>query len=292
MKDHPTPHTATFTVTDFETAQSLSNMLEGIVDSLTFFEAPQGWQVTVNDTVESAQTLEQRLLNSTQPLLIPLKNLTCGPTPQIDWLVENRRAFPPISVGDFFIYSSFYEDTLPTDRHGIKLDAATAFGSGEHPTTAGCLEAMTDLYRHGFRPQKILDMGCGSGLLALGAAKLWRVPVLAVDNDPEAVRVSQENTANNGVETYVTCALSDGYDPCIVTKPYDLIIANILANPLCEMAGALAENLQPLGHAILSGILNAQAPSVIEAHAAKKLFLVDQIVRGDWSILHLKPGFC
>lgn len=285
-----TPHTLTCTVKTLEIAQQLSDTLEGCVDSLTFFEDPQGWLVTINHTVETPEILGQIVGQAANVLGISLENVDCQKTPAVDWLVENRRAFPPIPVGDFFIYSSFFEDALPGDKHAIKLDAATAFGTGEHPTTAGCLEVMSDLYADGFRPERVLDMGCGSGILAIGAAKLWRVPTLAVDNDPEAVRVARENCQENDVSQTVTCSLGDGYEARVLAPFYDLIIANILANPLCEMAGDLAKHLSPEGHVILSGILNTQAQTVIDAHGAKKLSLVHQIVRGDWTILHLKSS--
>jgi ribosomal protein L11 methyltransferase len=156
----------------------------------------------------------------------------------------------------------------------IRLDAGLAFGSGEHASTRGCLLALDELARRR-RFRRVLDMGCGSGILAIAAAKCWPARVLAVDNDPKAVVVAQENADQNGVAGQIRVRWSEGYrSPAVRSAgPYDLIFANILADPLCDMARDLARHLAPGGTAILSGLFDRQAARVIEAHRAVGLRL-------------------
>ena len=150
-----------------------------------------------------------------------------------DWLSYSYKQFPAFSVGPFFIYGSHHEGGVPDGQFGLQIDAATAFGSGEHGTTKGCLEAMLDLKGQGACPWNVLDMGTGSGILAIAAWKLWKTPVLAVDNDPEAVRVTERHRESNNVpegSTDMTARCGDGFNEETTQKrkPYDLIIANIL----------------------------------------------------------------
>jgi ribosomal protein L11 methyltransferase len=211
------------------------------------------------------------------------------PLPPVDWLAENRRAFPVQSLGRFFIHGSHHEGRVPAGRIGLLLDAATAFGSGEHATTRGCLAALDRLARRR-RIRRTLDLGCGSGFLALAAAKLWRVRVRAADLDPESVRVTRANAARNGVARLVRAARSDGYRGALVRsgRPYDLILSNILAEPLCRMARDLSRHLAPGGVAVLSGLLVAQEPAVIAAHRRHGLALAGRRRRDGWSTLEFR----
>ena len=118
--------------------------------------------------------------------------VACVPLTATDWLKDSLDTFQPVRAGRFFVYPSHYAEAIPTGAIGIRIDAATAFGSGEHGSTAGCLRAM-DAIRESVRPRRVLDLGCGSGILSIAAAKRWHVPVVAADIDPEAVRVSREN---------------------------------------------------------------------------------------------------
>src|SRR4051812_269737 len=156
------------------------------------------------------------------------------PLPPTDWLAQNRRDFPAQAIGRFFVYGSHHADGVPAGRHGLMVDAATAFGSGEHATTRGCLAALDRLAKRRRRPRRPLDLGCGSGILALGMAKAWRRPVRAADIDAESVRVARENAALNGVSQLVRIDRSDGYRAPLVHRgrPYDVIVSNILAQPL------------------------------------------------------------
>lgn len=213
--------------------------------------------------------------------------------PDIDWLENSYKQFPPFSIGPFFIYGSHYNEAPPAGQIPLQIDAATAFGSGEHGTTKGCILAMLDLKEDGVCPWNVLDMGTGSGILALAAWKLWQTPVLAVDNDAEAVRVAALHQEINGVASgaaAMICAAGEGFAAPVVQekKPFDLIIANILAGPLCDMALDLAAVSDENGYVILSGILTEQAEKVLQSYEPHGLRLVKRYDIGEWSTLTLQ----
>ena len=210
--------------------------------------------------------------------------------PAQDWVAENQRDLPPLAIGRFHLLGSHHDQAPPAGSILIRLDAATAFGSGRHASTEGCLLALEDLART-LRPRRGLDMGCGSGILAIAMAKLWPIAVTAADIDPEAVRVARANALCNGVRLKV--AMSDGYRAPAVRRagPYDLIVANILANPLKRMAGDLAAALAPGGRAVLSGLLASDAAAVIAAHRAHGLLLKHRRVIDGWATLTLGTTF-
>lgn len=217
--------------------------------------------------------------------------LTIEHIPPTDWLAATYEAFPPIRVGRFYIHGSHDRAPVPANAIGLCIDAATAFGTGEHQTTAGCLIALQRLAKRR-RVRRILDMGCGSGILAFAAARLWHAPVLAVDVDREAVRVARLNARANRVGAWVQAVAGDGYADrrVALAGPFGLIIANILARPLVAMAKDLAAQLAPGGVAVLAGLLTGQEPQVLSAHRARGLFLVDRITLGDWPTLVLRKG--
>lgn len=226
----------------------------------------------------------------------PLTEWFIEKVPEIDWLAHSYRQFPPFSVGEFFIYGSHYEGAIPETQIGLQIDAATAFGSGEHGTTSGCLSAMLDLKEAGICPWNVLDMGTGSGILAIAAWKLWKTPVLAIDNDKEAVRVACHHRMVNKVpadSTGMICKAGDGFATKQVQdrKPFDLIIANILAGPLKDMAEVLKAVSDENGYIILSGILNTQADGVLSAYKNHGFKMIRVYERGDWStlVLHHPP---
>lgn len=209
--------------------------------------------------------------------------------PQVDWLQENMRSFPPIRAGRFFVHGSHWQGRPPAGSIPLLIDAGTAFGSGEHPTTLGCLIALSGLAKRR-RFRRPLDMGCGSGILALGMAHLWPVYVQASDIDPEAVRVTRFNAERNALSRRITAVGGDGYRQRIVNrrKPYDIIVANILARPLRRMAPALRSHLAPGGVAILSGLLVRQERLVLSAHRTQGLKLIGRIVVNGWTTLVLQ----
>lgn len=187
--------------------------------------------------------------------------------PNVDWVAESQKALPPISAGPFFVYGSHVTQQAPKGAIPLLIEANTAFGTGRHESTRGCLQMLARLAEN-WAPDSALDMGCGSGVLAFAMARLWSIPVLAVDNDAESVRVAAENSDKNGLAGLVETAVSDGYRGAAVSegKPFDLICANILAEPLCAMAADLEAALVPGGYAVLSGILASQKDQVLAAH--------------------------
>ena len=202
-----------------------------------------------------------------------------------NWLKDYVIKFPPVEVADFLIYGIHEKETPQTNKIPLQIYAATAFGS-EHPTTRSCLQALCDLKQKGIKPHKILDMGTGSGILSLGAAKLFgsSAKITAVDIDEEAVIVTLQNAATNQEEDVIHAAVSDGYKSGFVQNnaPYDLILSNILARPLIEMAPDLYKTLNQGGYAILSGFVEDQKDWVISAHEQQGLKLIKLYQINDW----------
>jgi ribosomal protein L11 methyltransferase len=208
--------------------------------------------------------------------------------PARDWLAENQLAFPPLRIGRFFIYGSHHRGRVPAGAIGIMLDAATAFGTGEHPSTRGCLRALEKLSR-GRRFRRPLDVGTGTGILAVAAAKLLHRKVLASDIDGGAVRVARHNFARNGVADLVRVRRIPGYRDRTVRKSrYDLVLSNILARPLALLARDLARTLAPGGRAVLSGLLRRQEPIVLAPHRGCGIVLERRLVIDGWSTLVLR----
>ena len=221
--------------------------------------------------------------------------LEIGLLEQRDWLAENRASFPPLHIGRVWIHGSHVEQPAPAGSLPLMVEAAQAFGSGTHPTTEGCLRAMqmiAALSRPA--PAKVLDMGCGSAILAMAARKIWPSSwVMAVDNDPIAVRVASANARLNGIAPQqMRCVVSAGFARRAVRQagPYDVILANILAGPLRRMAPDLAPYLAANGWLILSGILNEQSVAVERACAAHGLRCWTKLRIGDWTVIVMRPA--
>ncbi len=261
-------------------------------------EDEQGFPIALEFIVEgySKQEPDQKHLKSELETLSTLLGidvpclLSCQPVDHQDWLQMCYQHLAPQTIGSYYVYGSHdQEGALPPGLIPLHIDAATAFGSGDHPTTAGCLTAITDLQTtHSFH--NVVDMGCGSGILAIALAKTWpKASVLAVDNDPESVRVALHNTHLNHC-LGIQCLLSEGFDHTILqTKaPFDLIVANILAKPLCEMAPHMRRTLSPEGLVILSGLLERQQTHVIQAYEEQGFHLTRLYNFEKWITLVLK----
>ena len=210
-----------------------------------------------------------------------------------DWLAESYQALPPFSVGGFYIYGSHYTGAKPADKISLLIEAATAFGSGEHGTTSCCILAIEHVRESGFMPRNILDMGCGSGILAAAAAKLWpHVPVFAADNDPECIRVTDLHLQSNDIAN-VRSYVSEGYDaqsPVWKDAPYDFIIANILAGPLIDMAAEQSKAVADGGYLILSGTLREQAERVIAAYTPYGFTLAGEFPGDEWMTILMRKA--
>jgi ribosomal protein L11 methyltransferase len=211
--------------------------------------------------------------------------------PDKDWLAESRRGLPEFKAGPFFFYGSHFKGEVPKNMIGLEIDAGMAFGTGRHETTRGCLLAVARLTKTR-RFKRPLDMGTGTGILAFGVARLCKVNVLAGDNDKDAVRVARENAGVNKLSRQVRILRSDGYRAKAIRDgaPYDLVTANILANPLIELAPDLARVLAKDGRAVLSGLLREQEKDVLKAHEAVGLELDFRLRLGDWSVLVLQKA--
>ncbi|MBI5162295.1 MAG: 50S ribosomal protein L11 methyltransferase [Magnetospirillum sp.] len=212
--------------------------------------------------------------------------LTIERLPNVDWVTENLRDFPPIDAGRFYVHGSHCPGKPPVGRIGLMVDAGTAFGSGEHATTQGCLLALDDLGRKG-RRSRCLDLGCGSGILGIAMARMWAADVLATDIDPAAVRVAAINASLNGVAARMTAVVSDGWRHVELKRrqPFQVVVANILARPLCRFAPKLAAHLAPDGVAVLSGLLEWQERMVMAAHERQGLRLRSRRVVDGWATL-------
>jgi ribosomal protein L11 methyltransferase len=224
---------------------------------------------------------------------ITVPEILIAPVAPRDWVADSLKMFSPINAGRFFIYGSHYHKPLPLGHISIQLNSGRAFGSGDHATTLGCLLAISDLAgKKKFK--KPIDMGCGSGILSIALAKAWRVPVHAFDVDTNAVLVAKENICRNGVAPLVRASRSNAYGSSVVKKaaPYDLIVSNILANPLCQLAknmSRISRNISMGGCVVvLAGFLDCDANRVYAAHYAHRFRLVRSYHIQGWCTLVLK----
>jgi ribosomal protein L11 methyltransferase len=209
--------------------------------------------------------------------------------PDQDWIKLSQEGMPPVRAGRFFVYGAHDAGKVPPGVIPMRIEAGMAFGTGHHETTALCLSVLSDLAKRR-RFAHALDLGCGTGLLAIGAAKLWRRRVLASDIDPVAVEIARENAIANGEAPFVRAVVADGLtNPAIAkTAPFDLIVANILAGPLTRLAPAIARAIRPGGVLVLSGLLQWQENLVVSYYRPHGLILHRTRRDGSWSALVLE----
>ncbi len=208
--------------------------------------------------------------------------------PDIDWIAKSLEGLKPVRAGRFLVHGSHDRDKVQPNDIGIEIDAGQAFGTGHHGTTAGCLEMIEQVMRSR-RVDNAMDLGTGSGVLAIAVRKLKRIPVLATDIDPIATRVAKENVRRNGIAEGIVLETATGFHSTAFGKygPFDLIIANILARPLIKMAPQLVAHLAPGGSVILSGILAEQRWKVLAAYNGAHLRHIRTIWRNGWVTIHL-----
>ena len=239
------------------------------------------WELqAIFETKPEVVSLDTALMIAVDAAGMAKPNYTLNPIPHKNWLRESLLSFKPVEIGPYYVYGSHIRKTPPADKIALEIDAATAFGSGEHQTTQGCLMGLMDLKKS---VNSVLDMGCGSGILAMAYAKTFHRPVDAVDIDPESVLVTRQNAALNGLKKLITVWESIGYEK--VHRSYDLIFANILARPLMDMASDLYAHLNTGGIAILSGFLYRQERWVLKAHEKVGLKFVKRYRVNGWSTL-------
>lgn len=210
--------------------------------------------------------------------------------PPKNWVAETQRLLAPLRIGRFFIHGAHFVGRPLRGTIPLQIEASIAFGTGRHETTRGCLLALQRLARSGRRVRRPLDLGCGSGILALAISHLWSAPVLAVDADRNAVAVARENMIINRAADRVRVVRSSGFAAAALRRsgPFDLIVANILAGPLCRLARGFGRHLASGGVAIMSGLMNDQEEQVIEAQRRHGLVLKRRWRRDDWSVLEFR----
>lgn len=283
--------TAITKLTSSEAAYSLSEAMENMSPEPTgvgVFEMEDGsnlWEVGGYFT-ESPDDIELMLLAQAfgaTPFLV-------SELPEIDWVAKVRRDLSPVEAGRFFVYGSHDAEKLPEGRVGLLIEASMAFGTGHHGTTLGCLRALDRLDLGGFRGHNVVDIGCGTAVLAMAAAKIWPEPVLASDIDAIAVEVAQVNMAANGLTERVRCLEATGFDhPQLqAAVPFDLVFANILMGPLIDLAPELGRVTGAGGYAILSGLLVEQAEQVLAAYVDAGFVLHHREDIGEWATLTLQ----
>jgi ribosomal protein L11 methyltransferase len=248
--------------------------LAGAVSAFEVDEAEALWRVEAYPRAPLLEaTLEVRLRLIAAGSGGHLRSIAEERLPERDWLLENRRAFPPVRIGRFFVRGSHWQGRAPAGMISIEIDAATAFGTGEHPSTQGCLLALDALARRR-RFRRPLDIGTGSGVLAIAAAKRLHRPVVASDMDCGSVRVATHHVRRNGLAGRVRLVCAPGYRSRAVRRGrHDLVFANILARPLALMARDLGRVIRPGGVAVLAGLLRRQEAFVLAAHRGHGLAL-------------------
>jgi ribosomal protein L11 methyltransferase len=212
--------------------------------------------------------------------------------PETDWVAKVRRELVPVAAGRFYVYGSHDADTVPEGVEPLLIEAAMAFGTGHHGTTQGCLKALDRLMDAGVACHNVADIGCGTAVLAMAAARVWPKPVFASDMDQIAVDVAEANVVANDLGGRITCLAAMGFEHPELHKaaPFDLVFANILKQPLIDLAPDMASHLAPGGFAILSGILNDQGDEVAEVYARNGINTWHREEIGDWTTLTLQKA--
>ena len=208
--------------------------------------------------------------------------------PEVNWVAKSLEGLKPVSAGGFYVYGSHEEAHPPAGMIAMRIDAAEAFGTGHHETTTGCLEAIGQTLKTR-RVRSMLDVGTGTGVLAIALARRTHLPVIASDIDPIATRTTIDNARDNGAGNLVKAVTAPGLKHPLILRaaPYDLIVANILAGPLAELAPAIGRAAARKATIILSGILRTQAMKVINAYAGQHMVLRRRLDRGEWTTLVL-----
>lgn len=207
-----------------------------------------------------------------------------------DWVAQVRRELTPVEAGRFVVYGAHDRDKIAVNRLGLEIEAAMAFGTGHHGTTRGCLLAIDGLARRGFRPRQVADVGCGTGVLAMGAARRWRVQAVATDIDPVAAATARANAKHNRLNGFVLTGTAPGFRHPFMraARPFDLALANILANPLKRLAPQMRLHVRKGGIIALSGLLLRQANEVEAIYRSFGFRRLRRIPLGEWMTLVLR----
>jgi ribosomal protein L11 methyltransferase len=286
----PSTSRATFAVGDEPAARRMVDVLNESLDddqaAVAAFERSDGrWDVSVHfaETPDEASIRELVRLAAGGDIA---KSITFDTVEAKDWVAASLEDLVPVPAGRFIVHGRHDRARVPPNKFGIEIEAALAFGTGHHGTTRGCLLLLDQVLRS-HQPRRVLDLGSGTGVLAIAAAKAVRQRVLASDIDPVSVAVARDNARLNGVGNLVEAICATGFSApeFAARKPFDLVLANILANPLRQMATPMAQHLAPSALVILSGLLPHQAQGVIASYRARGLILRRQLLIDGWSSL-------
>ncbi len=264
-------------------ADLLSESLDPTDSACSAYEQPDGrWQVDVHFR-ERPDEKRLRVLIATVGGDKLARAMSVQKVAPRNWVKESLIGLRPVTAGRFVVHGAHDRDRVPAHCVGLEIEAATAFGTGHHGTTRGCLLALDFLARN-YRPRHILDLGTGSGVLAIAAAKLFRVPVLATDIDARSVKVARDNARLNGVGAFVTAIhAADLRAPEIARRaPFDLVMSNILLRPLQRLAAPMARQLEPNARVVLSGVLKNQANAALSAYRSQGLMFERSFPLDGW----------
>lgn len=263
--------------------------IEPFAQSVSCSEAGDGaWEVcAIAAARPPADRLDLALALAAAASGVPVPAAGVAPLAERDWVADGLRQLPPVRIGRFFVYGRHVREKAPRGCIGLAIEAGLAFGSGHHASTLGCLAALSVLRPGTIR--RALDLGCGSGILAIACARALRIPVLAADIDPAAVAETLAGARRNGVAPRIRAVRADGFASPVIRRhgPFDLIFANILARPLRRLAPGLAAHLAPGGRAVLGGFLERDAGRVLAAYRARGLRLACTHVDDGWVTLVL-----
>jgi len=273
---------------DAVSQQAYVQAIEEEAGALTAFETSPGgpWLVEAFfDAKPELGRLAPMIFAAAKSLGRPVPALDVQEIPERDWLAENRASFPPLSIGRFYVYGSHVDRAVPAGCWPIALDASIAFGSGEHATTKGCLTAIGTLAKRK-RFARVLDLGAGSGILSIGAARAKPCRALASDIDSDSVWLARQNMRDNGLASRVKVVHSAGFAKLGPTRArFDLVLANILARPLTQLATKLSRAVKPGGTLVLSGLLADQEAWVKGAYLARRMAFRGRIAIAGWHTL-------
>ncbi len=289
----PSTHRASFAIGNEHVAKRVVDLLtesffEGQA-AIAAFEGPGGrWDITVHFAEAPDQTSIRELVGLAAGGEIA-GDIAFDIVEAKDWVKATLEELVPVRAGRFIVHGQHDRTKVPPNKLGIEIEAALAFGTGHHGTTRGCL-LLLDQVLKAYRPRRVLDLGTGTGVLAISAAKALQIRVLASDFDPLSVKVARDNARLNGTGNLVQTVHATGFSaPEFAQRgPFDLMLANILANPLRQMATPMARHLAPSALVILSGLLPHQAQSVIAAYRARGLNLERRVQIEGWSSLLLR----
>lgn len=285
---------ARYTLTCSSQALDKAQALADLIDVHVAIDATA---VTINETDEklalwnTVAYFESELAGHEAARLLDLRDFQVASVPDVDWVRRSLEGLPPVAAGRFFLHGSHDRDKRRGGGISLEIDAATAFGTGHHGTTSGCLVLLDRILKYR-RPQNIFDLGCGTGVLAIAAAAATKRRVLATDIDAEAVRVTIDNARLNGLQPNIRGITAAGLHHAAIrtSAPYDLIFANILARPLVQLAHGISNLLAPGGIVILSGLTRDQQRWVQKSYLARGLRPLCDVKTENWVAMAMQRG--